>query len=162
MSSQNLARRVRFSNGKSRMRQVAASFKFARRETFTRYQNGVISDSGYKSIRHLSDSLLLFDRWYPSQKFIAHTINAGFFFVMRVREKWNLDVDRIKTQGDVVLRYDGQEFSVRVLKVLLSSGETKTLLTNLNSQKLPIGDAADLYFKRWGFETAYDLLKSKL
>lgn len=81
---------------------------------------------------------------------------------MRVREKWNLDVDRIKTQGDVVLRYDGQEFSVRVLKVLLSSGETKTLLTNLNSQKLPIGDAADLYFKRWGFETAYDLLKSKL
>ena len=82
----------------------------------------------------LKGSLLLFDRWYPSKKFIAHTINAGFFFVMRVREKWNLDVDRIKTQGDVVLRHDGQEFSVRVLKVLLSSGETETLLTNLDSQ----------------------------
>lgn len=110
----------------------------------------------------LKGSLLLFDRWHPSKKFIAHTINAGFFFVMRAREKWNLDVGRIKTQGNVVLRHDGQEFSVRVLKVLLPSGETETLLTNLEPQKLPICDAADLYFKRWGIETAYDPLKSKL
>lgn len=110
----------------------------------------------------LKGSLLLFDRWYPSKKFIAHTINAGSFFVMCAREKWNLDIDRIKTQGNVVLRHDGQEFSVRVLKVLLPSGETETLLTNLEPQKLPICDAADLYFKRWGIETAYDLLKSKL
>jgi len=35
----------------------------------------------------LTGSLLLFDRWYPSKAFTAHTLNAGFSFVMRVREK---------------------------------------------------------------------------
>ena len=86
----------------------------------------------------------------------------GFSFVMRVREKWNLEVDRIKTQGKVTISHDGQVFSIRVLKIRLSSGETETLLTNLNQKQLPIRNAGELYFKRWGIETAYDTLKSKL
>ena len=110
----------------------------------------------------LTGSLLLFDRWYPSKAFLAHTWNAGFSFVMRVREKWNLEVDRIKTQGKVTLSHDGQTFTIRVLKIRLSSGETETLLTNLNQKQLPIRNAGELYFKRWGIETAYDTLKSKL
>ncbi len=56
----------------------------------------------------------------------------------------------------------GQVFTVRVLKIRLSSGETETLLTNLNPKQLPIRNAGELYFKRWGIETAYDTLKSKL
>lgn len=110
----------------------------------------------------LTNSLLLFDRWYPSKAFIAQTLNMGFSFVMRVREKWNLEVDRIKTQGKVTLSHDGQTFTIRVLKIRLSSGETETLLTNLNQKQLPIRNAGELYFKRWGIETAYDTLKSKL
>ena len=35
----------------------------------------------------LTGSLLLLDRWYPSKAFIAQTLNMGFSFVMRVREK---------------------------------------------------------------------------
>lgn len=110
----------------------------------------------------LTGSLLLFDRWYPAKAFLAQTLNAGFSFVMRVREKWNLEVDRIKTQGKVTISHDGQAFTVRVLKIRLSSGETETLLTNLNQKQLPIRNAGELYFKRWGIETAYDTLKSKL
>ncbi len=56
----------------------------------------------------------------------------------------------------------GQVFTVRVLKIRLSSGETETLLANLNQKQLPIRNAGELYFKRWGIETAYDTLKSKL
>lgn len=89
-------------------------------------------------------------------------VNMGFSFVMRVREKWNLEVDRIKTQGKVTLSHDGHTFTIRVLKIRLSSGETETLLTNLNQKQLPIRNAGELYFKRWGIETAYDTLKSKL
>ena len=81
---------------------------------------------------------------------------------MRVREKWNLDVDRIKTQGKVSFSHDGQVFTIRVLKIRLPSGEMETLLTNLNQKQLPIRNAGELYFKRWGIETAYDTLKSKL
>lgn len=46
--------------------------------------------------------------------------------------------------------------------VRLSTGEVETLLTSLNEKQLPIGKAADLYFKRWAVETSYDLIKSKL
>ena len=46
--------------------------------------------------------------------------------------------------------------------IRLASGETETLLTNLNQKQLPIRNAGELYFKRWGIETAYDTLKSKL
>ena len=53
------------------------------------------------------------------------------------------------------------DFSVRVLKVTLSNGDTETLLTNLQQEQLPLEQAAQLYFKRWGIETAYDTLKSK-
>ena len=109
----------------------------------------------------LKGSLLLFDRWYPSASFLAYTMDAGFFFVMRVREKWNLQVDAVKTEDWVTLSHENQDFSVRVLKVTLSNGTTETLLTNLHQGQLPLEQAAQLYFKRWGIETAYDTLKSK-
>ena len=76
----------------------------------------------------LKGSLLLFDRWYPSASFLAYTMNAGFFFVMRVREKWNLQVDAVKTEDWVTMTHEGKDYSVRVLKVVLSNGEPETLL----------------------------------
>ena len=109
----------------------------------------------------LKGSLLLFDRGYPSASFLAHTLEAGFSFVMRVREKWNLQVDAVKTEDWVTLTCENKDFSIRVLKLVLSTGETETLLTNLNQEQLPLNQAAQLYFKRWGIETAYDTLKSK-
>lgn len=110
----------------------------------------------------LGGSLLLFDRWYPSAAFLDYTLTAGFSFVMRVREKWNLQVDAIKSEGWITLSHEDREFSVRVLKVSLPSGEIETLLTNLDEKQLPLSQAADLYFKRWSIETAFDTLKSKL
>ena len=109
----------------------------------------------------LKGSLLLFDRGYPSASFLAYTLESGFSFVMRVREKWNLQIDAIKTEDWVTLAHENRNFSIRVLKVVLSTGETETLLTNLNQEQLPLNQAAQLYFKRWGIETAYDTLKSK-
>ena len=110
----------------------------------------------------LVNSLLLFDRWYPSAAFLDYTRKAGFSFVMRVREKWNLQADAIENEGWIRLSHEGEEFSVRVLKVPLSSGETETLLTNLDEKLLPLSQAAELYFRRWAIETAFDTLKSKL
>ena len=59
----------------------------------------------------LTGSLLLPDRWYPSRAFIAQTLNMRFSFVMRVREKWNLEADQIKTQGEVTISQKGQVFT---------------------------------------------------
>ncbi len=62
----------------------------------------------------------------------------------------------------VTLCQDGRTLQIRVIKVALSSGEMETLLTNLSEKHLPAAEAGELYFKRWGIETAYDTLKSKL
>ena len=110
----------------------------------------------------LGGSLLLFDRWYPSAAFLNYTLNAGFSFVMRLRKKWNLQADAIKSQGWIRLSHNGEDFSVRILKVLLPTGEIETLVTNLDENLLPLSKAADLYFKRWTIETSFDTLKSKL
>lgn len=110
----------------------------------------------------LKGSLLLFDRGYPSAEWIAYLYQTGFPFVMRVRKKWNTLADEIKTQGQLEISYDGATYPVRVLKVALPTGGTETLLTSLSPHQLPIRKAADLYFKRWAIETAFDLIKSKL
>ena len=110
----------------------------------------------------LGGSLLLFDRGYPSAAFLARTLTAGFSFVMRVRKKWNLQADAIKDEGWISVSHEGMQFPVRVLKVSLPSGETETLLTNLNESQLPLSQASQLYFKRWAIEIAFDILKSKL
>jgi hypothetical protein len=110
----------------------------------------------------LQGSLLLFDRWYPSAQFIAFLYEHGFPFVMRVRKKWNLEVDTQKTQGWIQIEHDSKSYPVRVLKVRLTTGEEETLLTSLHQKQLPIRKAGALYFERWKVETAYDLIKSKL
>ena len=81
---------------------------------------------------------------------------------MRVREKWNLQADSIKSEGWIRLSHEGEDFSVRVLKVSLPFGKTETLLTNLDENQLHVSQTAQLYFRRWAIETAFDTLKSKL
>jgi hypothetical protein len=110
----------------------------------------------------LTGSLLLFDRWYPSAEFISYFYENKFNFVMRVREKWNMDADSTTTQRWIKVEHKGISYPVRVLKIKLSTGETETLLTTLNQKQLPIREAGEVYFKRWGIEVEYDLLKSKL
>ena len=50
-------------------------------------------------------------------------------------------------------------YSVRVVRVLLKSGEVETLITNLSEDEFRADDFLDLYFLRWGIETTYDSLK---
>ena len=52
---------------------------------------------------------------------------------------------------------------VRLVKVILSTGETEVLLTTLLDQELyPLDDFAWLYHQRWKIETYFDRLKNQL
>jgi hypothetical protein len=74
---------------------------------------------------------------------------------MRVRKKFNTIVDaQTACDGYVKIR----EHSVRVIKVLLDTGEVETLLTNLSENF----DFKELYYMRWGVEIEYDVLKNTL
>ena len=46
--------------------------------------------------------------------------------------------------------------------MLLSSGETEILITNLGRKAFKTADFKDLYHLRWGVETKYNTLKNKL
>lgn len=101
--------------------------------------------------------LLIFDRGYPSAEMVAALIEKGFHFVMRVRRKWNDDVDRVIRDKRVQLTSD---ISIRVVRFELPGGEKETLISDLF--ELPFEAFKGLYFKRWPIETKYDVVKNKL
>lgn len=109
-------------------------------------------------IRPRGKKLLLFDRGYPSLELIQFLTEKKLHFLMRVRSKWNLEVDRA-TQSDSIISLSGGS-KIRVIKLTLPSGETETLITNL--WKLGEEHFAALYFLRWPVETKYDVVKNKL
>lgn len=107
--------------------------------------------------------LIIFDRNYPSFEFIEELENKGLFYVMRVRSKFNLDIDaQTNTSGYVWLKKGGKRLHVRVIKFLLESGEMETLITNIKDARLGKGAFKKLYFMRWPVETKYDIVKNKL
>jgi hypothetical protein len=116
--------------------------------------------------------LLIFDRGYASFELITKLETDGFYYVMRVRKKFNKDIDAQTNSDDAYvllekgLEIEGVKFrkaiGVRVLKFLLDSGEEETLLTNLFDGGLGVGDFKVLYFMRWPIETKYSIAKRKL
>jgi hypothetical protein len=107
--------------------------------------------------------LIVFDRGYPSFELIKKLKNEGLYYLMRVREKFSLEIDaQTKTDGYALLKKDGEQLRVRVVKFKLDSGETETLITNITDKRLGIKAFKKLYFMRWPVETKYDIVKNKL
>ncbi len=107
-------------------------------------------------------NLYLFDRGYPSKEFMASFIDNGLYFLMRVRKKFSLDFDLVEKKEKITYEHKGKAYCVRVFKILLESGETETLVTNLPGKDLKRKEAGKLYFMRWHIETKFDSLKNKL
>jgi hypothetical protein len=77
---------------------------------------------------------------------------------MRLREKWNVQIDNLE-EKDCVVKLKGVG-RMRVVKLVLDSGEQEVLITNL--YEIAYKDFKALYHKRWGIETKYDVVKNKL
>jgi hypothetical protein len=107
--------------------------------------------------------LVIFDRGYSSRELIHELMDKKIHYLMRVRTKFSLAIDALGF-GDhaITLDYHGKQLAVRVVKFLLTSGETETLLTSIDDHSLCTEDFKVLYFKRWPIETKYDMLKKKL
>ena len=130
------------------------------------------TDERTLSIRHLEKyakiapngkNIIIFDRGYPSFELIELLESLGFTFVMRVRTKFNVDIDsQNKADGFVWLKQGNKRIQVRVIKFLLDSGEEEVLITNLTDKRLGKNAFKKLYFMRWPIETKYDIVKNKL
>jgi len=123
--------------------------------------------------------LILYDRGYPSYDFIHQHIERDLDFVMRVRTDFSKQIERFVSSNKVcelmaiypskttklsANPYDKKSaLPVRLVKVVLCSGQTEILITSLKDHKqYPKTIFKKLYNKRWGVETYYDQLKNKL
>ena len=53
----------------------------------------------------------------------------GLYYLMRVRSKWNLEVDGVSAQDSIIEL--NEKTRLRVVKFQLPSGEIETLISNL-------------------------------
>ena len=116
-----------------------------------------------KKIAPDDKKLIIFDRGYPSFDLIKQLEKNELFYVMRVRSKFNKDIDaQMSADGYVWLSQDGERIYVRVVKFALNSGEIETLITNIKDKRLGKNAFKKLYFMRWPVEIKYDIVKNKL
>jgi hypothetical protein len=111
----------------------------------------------------ISNNLIIFDRGYASADLISQLYETGTHFLMRVRRKFNKEIDQMPlSEGFVNIEYKAKVYLLRVIKFSLPSGETETLITDLTVDVAKTEDFPKLYFLRWPIETRYDIIKTKL
>lgn len=128
------------------------------------------------------NELIILDRGYPSFEMIYDLHKLNINYVMRIKPRFSnmtekfMESDLMELTTEIkqgrphrkisllkTLYFKDKSVKVRLVKVLLSSGETELLITSLtNKTKYPANVFKELYFKRWGIEILYDKLKNKL
>lgn len=122
--------------------------------------------------------VMLFDRHYASYDFIAKLALQGYHFVIRCPKSTFREGSRVFEGGPwtrrVTLTAPGGtkktlqqqglpiEVDVRFVRVKLANGENEVLVTSLQNESLKANDFHYLYGLRWGIETLYRLLKTRL
>ena len=135
--------------------------------------------SGHLAHTRLGD-LLVMDRNYPSYRMLAECVQAGREFAMRCSAASFAPARRmLRGEGpdsqlatlepcagqaaDIRARHLPRAIPVRFVRVLLSTGEFEVLVTSLlDAATYPTAGFLELYSLRWGVETFYGLLKTRL
>ncbi len=130
------------------------------------------------------ESLTIFDRGFPSYTLMYLMMNQETprHFAMRCKVGFNKDVKRFvlsKENSKTITMTPNAEaiktlrkygyvttsatpIKVRMVKIILTSGETEVLLTNLyNEEQFTVKDLYLLYGLRWRIETKYDTQKNQ-
>lgn len=121
-----------------------------------------------KNLAHFSSicdekDIVIFDRGYPSGDMIAALAGMGCKYLMQLQASCFKGVKETPSNDfRLTVSTKTDTYSVRVVRVILKSGEVETLITNLSEDEFGANDFLNLYFLRWGIETAYDTLKNKL
>lgn len=104
--------------------------------------------------------IYLMDRGYWQNALYVKILSLGHSIVARVRNHMTKELKR--GSPSVTVSSDSEKYTLRVVRFLLPSGETETLVTNLSVHEFPDQDIIHLYSLCWGVETVYDGLKNLL
>ena len=134
-------------------------------------------------LKHIQEKdLIIFDRGYVSYELMSKIVENKGDFVIRLRSNTfkdsqilfkNAKVNDLTTTikaNNVLMRKKrknslniSDEIKIRFVKVVLNNGEIEVLATSLlNKDKFPRKEFKKIYWKRWGVETFYSVLKSRL
>ena len=114
------------------------------------------------------DSVVVFDRGYYSENMFRYCVEHGHYCVMRIKDSIGLAKKAGKKNADIIWHIDGdpkvgtEDIEVRVISVMLESGEYEYLVTNIFDKSFSIQMFRCLYFLRWPCETKYLELKERL
>lgn len=113
--------------------------------------------------KEYENDLIIFDKGYPSKDFISFLDKKGLKYLIRInRNKFSTQFDNAsKADQTVHIKYKGKILYVRVINIVLKTGEIEKLITNVYDESFIIEDFKELYFKRWGVEIKYNQLKSR-
>lgn len=113
----------------------------------------------YKGIQNL----FLFDRGYPSREFLDYLERAETHYLIRCSKSVMKEVKNT-TKADQIIQvtYKESVWNARVIRLRLDSDQEEILLTNLMDEDFTIDTFKKLYFKRWGIEVKYGVLKNKI
>lgn len=109
------------------------------------------------------DSIIVFDRGYPSEDMFRFLNSKGILFLMRVPKTFK---KVIFEEEDVLFTYpsyvDKEPLRLRSIHFLLEDGSTEYLVTNLSPEQMSSAMFSELYRLRWGVESKYRELKNRL
>lgn len=126
--------------------------------------------------------ITIFDRGYISIDMLLDLMETEIKYLFRLpsttfgKEQRSLKSDdeiidivltpsRIYNLKDPIKRAKAKKLgkiSVRMVKITLSTGEIEYLVTNIDKSTMSTKEFGELYYKRWGIELAYDVIKNKL
>lgn len=124
--------------------------------------------------------LTIYDRGYASFRMMALSDQANSQFLMRVpKHRFKVATDMLAGRGadDVTINLEVPPSArkaiedaglptvlrVRFVRVVLDDGTIEVLATSLLDQTAyPLSDFKQLYYMRWGIETFYGILKTRL
>lgn len=124
--------------------------------------------------------LVIMDRGYPSYELFAQAYkktNVLFRLRRNIFSKAKSLFSSHCEKKDIILEINAPKYlkdelrnkniptkmKIRFIQVILDNGEIEVLCTNiLNNDILKTSDFKELYAKRWGIETYYDLIKNRL
>jgi len=106
-------------------------------------------------------SIWLLDRGYPSFELYKRFEKNSQDFLIRVSSRSSKEINEANEPDQIVtITKKSQTVTLRVVNVVLSTGEIEKLVTSLSAD-FTTYDLKELYAKRWGIETEFRFLKHK-
>lgn len=121
--------------------------------------------SRLKLLNSDKNAVVIFDRGYFSEEMYKYFLDHNIFCLFRLKENSILSKN---CNGDTITYTSGNRkkgipsMKVRVVSVLLDSGVTEYLATNIMDESITPAMFKDLYFRRWKIESKYYEIKEHL